>query len=583
MKNTFLFISLIPCVLSLSCVNRESRPNAHLLQQSQLLVEQNPDSALSLLDAINPFDLSKSKRADYSLLRVQARSNAGADLSTDTEIFAVADFFTRKNDPEKAALSCFYAALVAAYQNPKQALEYYQQANDFAQISGNKILQWKTLYNMGVSSYTNYWYDVSVTQYRQALKILHQLDNQYQRVARTLSAVANSKVMMNQTDSAHFYYQSALNLIQQHNDSALLFMVYNNMGATYRYQANLDSANHYSKRALQLAVSDDDKVTAYLNLVYLYYIQSRQDSAKYYIQMAENMLNNSDDILKLTSLANFSYQIEKRDGNYPKALEYLELYHAHYSELLENNDRKLLLEMQKKYNVANKENELIKKKNRALKFAGVSLMFLLALAIFSIYMLRTNMKQKEALAKEKLALQMAKLENFEKTVELENIMMQVQTLQVMSNQRDNKMKTLFIEKMGIIKKIALLSPYFNGNALKDRSNELKIMLKLSDILKDMNLQNFIDIANELYPDFTARLKQSYSDLDDREISICCLLLFDFKNRELDLLVNHRIDNTLYSVQTWKSTIRRKLNLDFRGDIKAFLLQNIVKNNWNFTL
>ena len=578
MKNTYLIILVILCVLPASCFHWETRENTRLLQQAQLLVEQMPDSVLSLLDLVNTFELSASQRAGYTLLRVQARSNAGADLSTDTEIYAVADFFTRKKDPEKAALSCFYAALVAAYQNPKQALKYYQEANDFAQDANNPILQWKILYNMGVLSYDSNWYDVSVTQYRQALKILHQLDNQYQREVRTLNAIANSMMLMSQTDSAHYYYQSALNLIERHNDSALQFMIFNNMGVVYRVLSNLDSASLYNRLALQFSVSDDEKMTANLNLARVYFAQGCLDSTRFFIHQAENLIIKLDNNLKSAGLAKFCFQIEKAAGNYQKALEYLEYYHAHYSELMGNNDRKLLLDMQKKYDIASKENELIKQRNRTLKASGVLLLFLLALAVFSIYMLHTNMKQKEALAKEKLALERSEREKLEKFTEFEISMQQAQVLLEMYCQRDNKMKTMFLEKIGIIKKFALLAPYLHKNAIKDRTDESDIIIKTRDMVNHLNIQNFIDMANELYPDFTVKLKQTYNDLDEREISICCLLLFDFKNQELDLFVNRRVSSSRNTIQTWKSAIRHKLNMDPRGDIKTFLLEKIVKNN-----
>jgi len=232
------------------------------------------------------------------------------------------------------------------------------------------------------------------------------------------------------------------------------------------------------------------------------------------------------------------------------------------------------LDMQRKYDMTIKENELNKRSSRAWRYAGVALSCLLALAAFLIYILRVNMKQKEALAKEQLALEQAEREKMEKTAELENIMQQAQTLQEMYHQRDNELKTKFLERIGIIKKVALLSPYLNENTLKDRNEAQKLMMKTGEIVNSLDLQNFIDIANELYPDFTGRLKRAYNELDDREISICCLLLFDFNNQELDLFINRRLKGTLYTIQTWKTTIRRKLNMDLRGDIKEHLLKRI---------
>ena len=572
-NNTFIFVAIL-CGLLASCVKWGSRENSHLMRQAQLLVEQMPDSALALLDAVNTFDFGNAEKAEYNLLQIHAKRNAGMDISSYTEIFGVREFFLRKKDPQKAALACFYAAFVAVEQNQAtMGMEYFQEAFDFANRIDDKELQGRILHNMGYLNYSSNWYDDAITLYRQALHIFQQMDHQSQWEVHTLNSIANT-MMMSQTDSAQSYYQQALDLAQLHENAAMQMLVYNNMGAAYRVQGQPERSIYYGRQALQLAADDNDKVRIYLNLANVFHETSNVDSARYYIQQADTLLSNIDNIFMSASFAYFSYQIENAAGNYQKALEYHESYTKLYIEVMENNDRKLVLDMQRKYDMTIKENELNKRSSRAWRYAGVALSCLLALAAFLIYILRVNMKQKEALAKEQLALEQAEREKMEKTAELENIMQQAQTLQEMYHQRDNELKTKFLERIGIIKKVALLSPYLNENTLKDRNEAQKLMMKTGEIVNSLDLQNFIDIANELYPDFTGRLKRAYNELDDREISICCLLLFDFNNQELDLFINRRLKGTLYTIQTWKTTIRRKLNMDLRGDIKEHLLKRI---------
>ena len=582
MKYKYVFLMII-CGLSISCTKWGSPENKFLMQQAQLLVEQMPDSALMLLDAVNTFELNNAKRAEYTLLQVQAKRNAGMDISSETEIFGVRDFFIRKKDPQKAALACFYAAFVAVSQNQAtKGMEYYQEALDFSKESDNKVLQGKILYNMGYLNEVSGLYDDAISRYQQSLKIFQTMDNQYRMKVNALNRIANSLLIIEKTDSAQYYYQQALNQIQLHEDTALLMMVYTNMGVAYKEQEQHDKATYFSWQALQLTVDDDERFSIYLNLADIYQDISNADSAQYYIQLAEKLLVDTEDIFSSASFEYLVYQIEKKSGNYQKALEYFELYFKHYIDIMENNDRKLLLEMQRKYDMTSKENELNKQRNRAWKITGFTLAISLALAFSFILILRNSMKQKENLAKEKiknaekqLALEQAEREKMEKTMELEQVLQQAQTLQEMYNQRDNKIKTKVLERIGIIKKIALLSPYLNEYALKDRTFELKLMIKTRDIVKSLDLQNFIDIANELYPGFTVRLKQTYSELDDREISICCLLLFDFSNQELDLFINRRLNGTLNTIIAWKTSIRKKMNMDSHADIKSHLLKEIV--------
>ena len=574
LKINTLIVFIVTCGLLVSCLKWGSSENRYLKQKAELLVEQMADSALILLDAMNINGFGKAEKAEYNLLRIQAKKNAGMDLATETEIFDVRDYFFHQKDPQKAALACYLSALVSAGQNSTKAIEYFQEALYFAKKTEDRELQGKTLYNMGLLNYNNEWYDDAIIRYQQALKIIQMMDNQYHLEVNTLNSIASSLMMLNKTDSAQYYYLRALDLAQYHNDNALKVMIYNNMSMAYRGQT--DKASYYGRQALRSATNDNEKIYIYSNLAYVLYETGSADSARYYIHLAEKLLNHTDNIFTSAYLAYLSYQIEKNTGNYQEALEYFELRSKLYTEILENNDRKLLLEMQRKYDLTSKENELYKQKNKTLKIIGVALAILLALAVFSINTLRRYMKQKDLLAKNQLKLEKAEREKIEKTKELEQALQQALTLQDMYNQSKNTIKTKFLERIGILKEIALLSHNLNVKELNSQKDEHIIIGKTRKILKNLDLQSFIDIANELFPGFTDRLKQSYYDLDDREVSICCLILFDFNNHELDLFLNRRKKNSLCTIQTWKTTIRRKLKISPYGDIKPHLLENFCQ-------
>jgi len=172
--------------------------------------------------------------------------------------------------------------------------------------------------------------------------------------------------------------------------------------------------------------------------------------------------------------------------------------------------------------------------------------------------------------KQKTELEKVKKENDEKMLELENIRQHVYVMQELFNRRDNEMKTMYLEKIGLIKEMALLAPRFKDDLLKSNTDEEKLIRKMHDIVKKLNSQKFTEIANELYPNFTEKLKKLCGELDDKEICICCLILFDFNNEELNLFLNHRLKGSLNTIQNKKSAIRRKLNIPPYGDVKNYL-------------
>jgi len=94
-----LIVLILSCGLLVSCLKWGIRENRYLIQQAELLVEQMVDSALVLLDATNINGFGKDEKAEYNLLRIQAKKNAGMDLATETEIFDVRDYFIHQKYP----------------------------------------------------------------------------------------------------------------------------------------------------------------------------------------------------------------------------------------------------------------------------------------------------------------------------------------------------------------------------------------------------------------------------------------------------------------------------------------------------
>jgi len=390
-----------------------NRENSRLIEQAQQLTEQMPDSALTLLDMANTASFGKAEKAEYQLMRIQARSNAGLDLSTDTEIFGVRDYFIRKKDPEKAALACFYAGLVAGYSDVVSQMEFFKNALHYAQNADMKLLQGKILYNMANLNYDNLWFDNAITLCKQALKTFQAIGDQYLFEIYSLNLIANTMLLNHQNDSAHYYCQQALDQAYIYEDTTMLVMLYSNMGAAYREQGQTDKATDYSRRALQLA-ANNKRAKIYLNLADIFHDSNLLDSARYYIEQAERLLSNIDDDLASASLGYLFYQIEKTEGNCQKALEYFETYANFEREIKSREDRQTLIEIQKKYDTTAKENELNKQKNRAWNFAGASLVVLLALAVMYIGVLHHNKKQK-------IALSIAQKEKIEKELALEKV------------------------------------------------------------------------------------------------------------------------------------------------------------------
>lgn len=103
------------------------------------------------------------------------------------------------------------------------------------------------------------------------------------------------------------------------------------------------------------------------------------------------------------------YDMERLRGNYQKANEYLELYHQINDSLYNEKTREGLIELQTKYDVAEKENTIlnqkvvisqseldIAKRNTQLLVLGIALLLVLVIGAFLVQRNRIKRKEEEA-------------------------------------------------------------------------------------------------------------------------------------------------------------------------------------------
>ena len=191
--------------------------------------------------------------------------------------------------------------------------------------------------------------------------------------------------------------------------------------------------------------------------------------------------------------------------------------------------------------------------------------FLLTIAIFRIQ--KKNIRLKIELAettREKMEKEVELEKNESEKAEAEQ---KLETIQNMYNKRNNEMQISLLEKLGIIKDIALLNP--------KQTSSVMFINEVNTIISKITMEKFVGITNELYPDFTRKLNDNFpnSNLTEQEIGVCCLTFCGFSNKELALFIHKKKDTQ--AVEKTKNRIRKKLNIPAYRDIQKFLSDNIT--------
>ena len=133
-----------------------------------------------------------------------------------------------------------------------------------------------------------------------------------------------------------------------------------------------------------------------------------------------------------------------------------------------------------------------------------------------------------------------------------------------SSSGQDSLRRAMLQQLGIIKMVAETPTEQNREMLR----------KLSSIESDtggalVNWRNVYEIIDNLYSGFYTHLHNSYGEvLSDKEEQIIVLMMAGFSTKEMSVITSQ----TMATIYTRKSTIRRKLRVPEKEDIVAFIRQ-----------
>jgi len=553
----YLALALLALVL-FSC--GDSKNVRKLLKEAEILVEQSPESACTLLDSIRyPQELNKKQYARYLLLWVEAKDKTYQDISTDTLIFWSRNYFQSKNDCYRWAKAEFYCGRVYhARGEYDQASEAYLKAESIAQKTGDNNLKGLICYFIG-----NLYYDQrqcleAIFKFKQAQEYFSRAPDNYEREIGIYTMIGNSFLIKEKNDSAWFYFDKALILAKVHNNSNQIAQVKHNMGILQWKTGDLSSAKAHLQSALSLNGDNESEAMIRLNLARIYADLNRMDSAEYHIRLALDSLKKSGNFSALTKAYRTLSLVEEKTSDYKKALYYQREYSANLSNLFAENNRYHLQETEKKYNFELLQNE--KNKLWIERQGAIIVLLILLCAIGAVFCrLRGKAASNRAIRLEK---EMALSEARKKIYELEELTNSI-------GKEENKLRNLAIKYLDIYRSACATEREMGENKQLSGKDFIQKMNKILYGHPEHDWDKLYPILNESYKGFFGQLKRKYPQLTESEFRICCLTYASFDNTEIAL----NLDLSKNTIQRRKSEIRQKLNIEDRGDIKSFFSLN----------
>ena len=260
-----------------------------LLHQADSLMQEFPDSALSLLESIpHPEKLYGSERADYAIFLTRARTKLYVHESSDSLIRFAVDYYKRSWNNERKMQAYYYRGCV--YRDMRCM-------------------------------------DLAVKDFLQALKVIPK-ESEYLYLGAIYENLAGCYAEQNlYKDAMHAHHKAHEIYIKQKKDDGLFYAV-RGIGYVFMLQHQLDSAlvyyqkgefqkaNQYLSASISSAPTGTNLFSEYLRKGCILRNIHQMDSARYYL----NLSKSSPYIFNRGGSYGELYKLEKEEKNYPAAI-----------------------------------------------------------------------------------------------------------------------------------------------------------------------------------------------------------------------------------------------------------------------
>lgn len=224
------------------------------------------------------------------------------------------------------------------YLRRKDSLMHYAKyMTQVAQKINNDSLKNELFLLLGSAFFRNSLYKESRQHFLMAIKYYEKIPDLKRRNISHINTVATSFRNEKHYDSTFFYYQDALNLAYQYQDSAWIGLINGNIGYTHLLQKEYPKAIPYLLKELSINARHTKKgkklnnstILCVTNLADAYLNLGDLQNATLYLDSARNNLDAKNwNWSVLRDFYKISANVSAQKGNYKEAFEFYEKYHS---------------------------------------------------------------------------------------------------------------------------------------------------------------------------------------------------------------------------------------------------------------
>ena len=569
-KHAGLIISIITSLISCTHNKNYTTTFQPELAKAEAIMYRYPDSALHILQGIQPDNPSDNEQyATWALLMTQAQYKNQIEQS-DSLINIAYSYFTKHDNAQRKALALYYKGILRhESHHAEDALSFYLEAATEIEKTNDYQLGFLINSEIGLMYLYRKLNDYAMEYFEKAHHNA-ELSNNQTYIAFSFIYIARAFSQKKQYNKAIEYYEKAIKIGQVNNYPTILASAMNETSFLFLKTGDNKKALQYAKDCIKIKKTDQ----RIFSLGDTYRYLKMYDSAYFYL----NQACLSPNIHTARSAYQALYYISQEEKDYKKAVEYSNKLWFYQDSIGKTDRNKALIEMQEKYDqqkIINENNLSQIKKDRIIRnvlIALIILSFIIAITNY-LYQRKIVSQKQEILEKEeKIRYFTMKIHENETLINRNKMRIEELTIQMEGSQEikeqwkeQNKIRQEIQQQNEMLKlENNKLQNHISNYAqsLKEKSKELEAMehlseenqylhkreaflcnqlinqtelfnkLKTTKYIDDQLWQEIKEKIDLLFDNYTKRLYHQIPSLTDGDIQICCLIKLRFSNGDI---------------------------------------------------
>lgn len=569
-KHAGLIISIITSLISCTHNKNYTTTFQPELAKAEAIMYRYPDSALHILQGIQPDNPSNNEQyATWALLMTQAQYKNQIEQS-DSLINIAYSYFINQDNAQRKALALYYKGILChESHHAEDALSFYLEATTEIEKTNDYQLGFLINSEIGLMYLYRKLNDYAMEYFEKAHHNA-ELSNNQTYIAFSFIYIARAFSQKKQYNKAIEYYEKAIKIGQVNNYPTILASAMNETSFLFLKTGENKKALQYAKDCIKIKKTDQ----RIFSLGDTYRYLKMYDSAYFYL----NQASLSPNIHTARSAYQALYYISQEEKDYKKAVEYSNKLWFYQDSIGKTDRNKALIEMQEKYDqqkIINENNLSQIKKDRIIRnvlIALIILSFIIAITNYLYQRKIVSQKQEISEKEEKIRYFTMKIHENETLINRNKMRIEELTIQMEGSQEikeqwkeQNKIRQEIQQQNEMLKlENNKLQNHISNYAqsLKEKSKELEAMehlseenqylhkreaflcnqlinqtelfnkLKTTKYIDDQLWQEIKEKIDLLFDNYTKRLYHQIPSLTDGDIQICCLIKLRFSNGDI---------------------------------------------------